>query len=83
MAGGLGALGGGFLGYELGRMAGEKEQQPQSENSMNPDTITPLSQGGYESGMSSVMVSTGSDFGQMKKFHQATAKDSAQRRTRR
>jgi hypothetical protein len=65
MAGGLGALGGGFLGYELGRMAGEKEQQPQSENSMNPDTITPLSQGGYESGMSYPADTSGEgpDFG--------------------
>jgi hypothetical protein len=65
MAGGLGALGGGFLGYELGRMAGEQEQQPQSENSMNPDTITPLSQGGYESGMSypADAFEEGPDFG--------------------
>ena len=65
MAGGLGALGGGFLGYELGRMAGEKEQQPQSENSMNTDTITPLSQGGYESGMSYPADTSGEgpDFG--------------------
>ena len=64
-AGGLGAVGGGFLGYELGRMAGEKEQQPQSENSMNPDTITPLSQGGYESGMSYPADTSGEgpDFG--------------------
>ena len=65
MAGGLGALGGGFLGYELGRMAGEKEQQTQSENSMNTDTITPLSQGGYESGMSYPADTSGEgpDFG--------------------
>jgi len=65
MAGGLGALGGGFLGYELGRMAGEKEQQTQSEHSMNTDTITPLSQGGYESGMSYSADTSGEgpDFG--------------------
>jgi hypothetical protein len=65
MAGGLGALGGDFLGYELGRMAGEMEQQPQSEHSMNPDTITPLSQGGYEFGMSypANIFGEGPDFG--------------------
>jgi len=65
MAGGLGALGGGFLGYELGRMAGEMEQQPQSKHSMNPDTITPLSQGGYEFGMSypANIFGEGPDFG--------------------
>jgi hypothetical protein len=34
-------------------------------------------------GEKQAVVATGSDFGQMKKFHQATAKDSAQRRTRR
>jgi hypothetical protein len=51
VAGGLGALGGGFLGYELGRMAGEHDQQAQGGDSMNPDTITPLSQGSNDPGM--------------------------------
>ncbi len=65
MAGGLGALGGGFLGYELGRRAGEQEPQSQSEHSLNPDTITPLSQSGYESGIShpADAFGEGPDFG--------------------
>jgi hypothetical protein len=50
-AGGLGAVGGGLLGYGLGRMAGEHEQPPQGNESMYPDTITPLSQGGDDPGM--------------------------------
>ena len=66
-AGGLGALGGGFLGYELGRMAGEHEQQPQGGDSMNSDAITPLSQGGYDPGMNypadAFIDGDGPDFG--------------------
>jgi hypothetical protein len=58
---------GGFLGYELGRMAGEHEQQPQGGNSMNPDAITPLSQGGYDPGMNypadAFIDGDGPDFG--------------------
>ena len=50
-AGGLGAVGGGLLGYGLGRMAGEHEQQAQGDESMNPDTMTPHSQGGNDPGM--------------------------------
>lgn len=67
IAGGMGALGGGLLGYGLGRMAGEHEQQPQGENSMNPDTITPLSQGSDDPGMNypvgSFESGNGPDFG--------------------
>ena len=64
-AGGLGAVGGGLLGYGLGRMAGEHEQQPQGNDSMNPDTITPLSQGGDDPGMNDPAgtFGEGSDFG--------------------
>ncbi len=51
VAGGLGAVGGGLLGYGLGRMAGEHEQQPQGNDPINPDTITPLSQGSDDPGM--------------------------------
>src|SRR2546421_12750915 len=50
-AGGLGAVGGGLLGYGLGRMAGEHEQQAQGDEFMNPDTMTPFSQGGNDPGM--------------------------------
>lgn len=50
-AGGLGAVGGGLLGYGLGRMAGEHEQQAQGDESMNPDTMTPLSQGVNDPGI--------------------------------
>ena len=64
-AGGLGAVGGGLLGYGLGRMAGEHEQQPQGNDSMNPDTITPLSQGGEDPGMNDPAdtFGEGPDFG--------------------
>lgn len=60
-AGGLGAVGGGLLGYGLGRMAGEHEQQAQGGDSTNPDTVTPLSQGGDDPGMS--YLGEGPDFG--------------------
>jgi hypothetical protein len=67
VAGGMGALGGGLLGYGLGRMAGEHEQQAQGADSMNPDTITPLSQGNYDPGMNypvgSLESGNGPDFG--------------------
>lgn len=36
-AGGLGAVGGGLLGYELGRMAGEHDQQTPEGESMNAE----------------------------------------------
>jgi hypothetical protein len=66
-AGGLGALGGGLLGYGLGRMVGEHEQQPQGNDSMNPDNITPLSQESNDPGMSypadTIDGGNGSDFG--------------------
>jgi hypothetical protein len=63
-AGGLGAVGGGLLGYGLGRMAGEHEQ-PQGNDSMNPDAITPLSQGGDDPGMNDPAdtFGEGPDFG--------------------
>jgi hypothetical protein len=50
-AGGLGALGGGFLGYELGRMAGEHEQQAQGGDGLNPDSVATLAQDGYDPGI--------------------------------
>ena len=50
-AGGLGAFGGGFLGYELGRMAGEHEQHAQEGDLMNPDQTATLDQGNYDPGM--------------------------------
>ncbi len=64
-AGGLGAVGGGLLGYGLGRMAGEHEQQAQGDESMNPDTMTPLSQGGNDPGMNNPADTFGGgpDFG--------------------
>jgi hypothetical protein len=49
--GGLGAVGGGFLGYELGRMAGEHEQQAQEGDLMNPDQTATLDQGNGDPGM--------------------------------
>ncbi len=65
VAGGLGAVGGGLLGYGLGRMAGEHEQQPQGNDSINPDTITPLSQGSDDPGMNypTTTFGGGPDFG--------------------
>lgn len=53
-AGGLGAVGGGLLGYELGRMAGEHEQQAQEGNPMNPDQAATLDQGSYDPGMANL-----------------------------
>jgi hypothetical protein len=50
-AGGLGAIGGGLLGYELGRMAGEHEQQALEGDVGNPDQMATLGTGGYEPGM--------------------------------
>jgi hypothetical protein len=50
-AGGLGAVGGGLLGYELGRMAGGHEQQAQEGDPMNPDQTATLAQDGYDPGM--------------------------------
>jgi hypothetical protein len=50
-AGGLGAVGGGLLGYELGRMAGEHEQQAQGGDPMNPDQTATLDQGNDDPGM--------------------------------
>jgi hypothetical protein len=63
-AGGLGAVGGGLLGYELGRMAGEHEQQAQE--GMNPDQAATLDQGSYDPGMAelgSFDAGSFSDFG--------------------
>src|SRR5437868_2967867 len=50
-AGGLGAVGGGLLGYELGRMAGEDEQQAHEGDQVNPDQTATLDQGSYDPGM--------------------------------
>jgi len=50
-AGGLGAVGGGLLGYELGRMAGEHEQQAQEGDLLNPDQTATFDQGSYDPGM--------------------------------
>jgi hypothetical protein len=50
-AGGLGALGGGLLGYHLGQMAGEHEQQASDGESASPDQMVPLDQAGYDPGM--------------------------------
>jgi hypothetical protein len=50
-AGGLGALGGGLLGYELGQMVGEHEQQAQAGDLMQPEQVTTLAQEGYDPGM--------------------------------
>ena len=50
-AGGLGALGGGLLGYQLGQMAGEHDQQPQEGGAGNPDQMATLDAGGYDPGM--------------------------------
>jgi hypothetical protein len=54
-AGGLGAVGGGLLGYELGRMAGEHEQQAQEGEAGNPDQMATLDAGGYDPGMADSM----------------------------
>src|SRR2546429_1047259 len=50
-AGGLGAVGGGLLGYELGRMAGEHEQQAQEGDLLNPDQTATFDQGSYDPGI--------------------------------
>jgi hypothetical protein len=50
-AGGLGALGGGFLGYELGRMAGEHDHQVQGDDAVHPDALAPLAHNGLDPGM--------------------------------
>jgi len=50
-AGGLGAVGGGLLGYQLGQMAGEHDQQHQEGDAGNPDQMATLDAGGYDPGM--------------------------------
>src|SRR6266568_7170613 len=50
-AGGLGAVGGGLLGYQLGQMAGEHDQQLQEGDAGNPDQMATLDAGGYDPGM--------------------------------
>jgi hypothetical protein len=50
-AGGLGAVGGGLLGYELGRMAGEHEQRAQDADAGNPEHMATLDAEGYDPGM--------------------------------
>ena len=60
-AGGLGALGGGFLGYELGRMAGEHEQQAQEgDDPTMADSIGTFDAGGFSDGGGDF---AGGDFG--------------------
>ena len=54
-AGGLGAVGGGLLGYELGRMAGEHEQQAQEGDAGNPDQMATPDGGTYDPGMADSM----------------------------
>lgn len=66
-AGGLGALGGGLLGYHLGQMAGE--QQASESESGSSDQMLPLDQGGYDPGMIDArsfdggFADVGADFG--------------------
>jgi hypothetical protein len=50
-AGGLGAVGGGLLGYELGRMTGEHDQSAAEGDAGNPDQMATLDAGGYDPGM--------------------------------
>lgn len=50
-AGGLGAVGGGLLGYELGRMAGEHDQSLQEGDAGNADHMATLGSEGYDPGM--------------------------------
>src|SRR5438477_12916412 len=50
-AGGLGAVGGGLLGYELGQMAGEHEQQAKGGDAGHPDQMARLDGGGYDPGI--------------------------------
>jgi len=64
-AGGLGAVGGGLLGYELGRMAGEHEQQALEGGQMDPDQMAPVDSGHYDPGMADAggFSDVGGDFG--------------------
>ena len=69
-AGGLGAVGGGLLGYELGRMAGEHEQQAHEGDLVNADQTATLDQGSYDPGMADLdsfdaggFSDVGGDFG--------------------
>lgn len=69
-AGGLGALGGGLLGYQLGQMAGGQSQQASEGEPASPDQMVPLDQGGYNPGMIDVgpldeggFADMGADFG--------------------
>jgi hypothetical protein len=64
-AGGLGALGGGLLGYHLGQMAGEQSQQASDGESASPDQMVPLDQGGYDPGMVDVSSLDGGGFADM------------------
>jgi hypothetical protein len=64
-AGGLGALGGGLLGYHLGQMAGEQSQQASEGESASPDQMVPLDQGGYDTGMVDVGSPDGGGFADM------------------
>jgi len=50
-AGGLGAVGGGLLGDEVGRMAGEHDQQALEGDAVNPDQMATLDSEGYDPGM--------------------------------
>ena len=54
-AGGLGAVGGGLLGYGLGRMAGEHEQQAHEGDTQNSDQTATLAQDGREPGMADAL----------------------------
>jgi hypothetical protein len=54
-AGGLGAVGGGLLGYGLGRMAGEHEQPAHEGDPQNSDQTATLAQDGYDPGMTDAM----------------------------
>ncbi len=66
-AGGLGALGGGLLGYHLGQMAGEQHASESESGSSDP--MVPLDQGGYDPGMIDAgsfdagFANMGADFG--------------------
>jgi hypothetical protein len=64
-AGGLGAVGGGLLGYELGRMAGEHEQQAFEGDLMNPNQMATVDSGNYDPGMADAdgFSDVGGDFG--------------------
>ena len=62
-AGGLGALGGGLLGYHLGQMAGE--QQTSEVESASHDQMVPVDQGGYDPGMGDADAFDGGGFADM------------------